>query len=1049
MQGGKFSAKNCNSMICIRNTKVLFYPKRGKMKVNPIISYTPTYYDNLVEKQKKLSSNPIKTKENISNNLYYSPINFEGRKKDRQDYKNLRTVTSSFTPESEDLYELGKTIAKRTGSKELETWHLYLASLYTLHKYAKNLDEGVETYDPAGRKKLPVATEGLIAPNFSIFANEQRRKKAEKVINTHIKSTIATFRQQEGKKPVSSKLIPSLGISPSKDTIDDLISAFDYAASVNNSSSFLDNYFLVASNYTKNLTLSKEAASFRHDLQKTFMIDNSSHKKKYHLRFFDDKADAIWKNLDIGNNAVFLCDANNKDSSNYLVSSFVNLINKPGQTYKNLKPETTDIVVLNEEASFEFVFDYIKEIAKDPKKAGRATVFVGDMISLIKNNPGAQISSSELGSLKNGALKLRNGGNVNFVFLMAPENYYANTANGADFSKVLSEYAIQTIPSLNATDAKKYLTDENGLKFVQNETGSEFSKSTIEKAIELTSLDDGNYPSKALSLLSSATKYYVDKKQLTPSDIERYIEETKALSETSSTGDKSNIIFDTGKTTEDIIGSPMTKKDAKSIVNQILNGTIGTKGFIAQLDNGSSYGGGRRHTAEAIAGEAKIPMIVINAKDFALKDIDALSQNASLSEMKIRKIVSTAKAQAEANENKTAMIFIENFDNFGANPLYGISSIYEQKAFSQLLDEMENARKNDKVNLIIVGSANMPGVIDPNIMKPYKFLNSIIVYPPQDSNERKEVLDYYIKKMNLEIAGETDEEKDKVVKSAAETTYGFTVADLMYLLDVVKSVQLERNKDKIDSSDFTEAYLRATSGRTNEMEISPARKKIVTSHEAGHAIALQVMYEIAEKAQIPWHLPDKVNFITLDPRGNFGGAMYHKNSGNEEYSFEKIMSDLVCSFGGHSSEKIIYNMTGSYGITSDMEHVTGLARAAVLDMGMGPKTGPAHVQRNALGSPDVSEKKLAIIEDDVDSFVNSAGEISDMIIETYKDFILKFTEKYSDKVGSGDCLISSETFIKELNEWRQNQPEEVQEQLKALENKISEIIKTTKTGKKN
>ena len=671
------------------------------------------------------------------------------------------------------------------------------------------------------------------------------------------------------------------------------------------------------------------------------------------------------------------------------------------------------------------------------------------MISLIKNNPGAQITSNELNSLKNSASKLKNCSSVHFVFSMAPENYYANTTNGADFGKVLSEYAIQTIPSLNATDAKKYLTDENGLKFVQNETGSEFSKSTIEKAIELTSLDDGNYPSKALSLLSSATKYYVDKKQLTPSDIERYIEETKTLSETSSTGDKSNIIFDTGKTTEDIIGSPMTKKDAKSIVNQILNGTIGTKGFIAQLDNGSSYGGGRRHTAEAIAGEAKIPMIVINAKDFALKDIDALSQNASLSEMKIRKIVSTAKAQAEANENKTAMIFIENFDNFGANPLYGISSIYEQKAFSQLLDEMENARKNDKVNLVIVGSANMPGVIDPNIMKPYKFLNSIIVYPPQDSNERKEVLDYYIKKMNLEIAGETEEEKDKVVKSAAETTYGFTVADLMYLLDVVKSVQLERNKDKIDSSDFTEAYLRATSGRTNEMEISPARKKIVTSHEAGHAIALQVMYEIAEKAQIPWHLPDKVNFITLDPRGNFGGAMYHKNSGNEEYSFEKIMSDLVCSFGGHSSEKIIYNMTGSYGITSDMEHVTGLARAAVLDMGMGPKTGPAHVQRNALGSPDVSEKKLAIIEDDIDSFVNSAGEISDMIIETYKDFILKFTEKYSDKVGSGDCLISSETFIKELNEWRQNQPEEVQEKLKTLENKISEIMKTTKTGNKN
>lgn len=1019
------------------------------MKINPIGSYVPSYYENRV---KNLSQNKIeetKSDSKYSSMPFYSNISFEGKRKDRQDYKNLKEMVNSFTPESEDVYELGKTIAKQTGSRELETWHLYLASLYTLQQYIKNLDEGVETYDETGRKKLPIATEGLVSPNSAIFSNEKRRKKAGKVINSHIKSTLATFRQKEGGQAKFSKLVPSLGISPSKDTIDDMVEAFDYAASVNNSNSFLDNYFLVASNYTKNLALSKEAKSFRHDLQKTFMIDSSSHKKKHHLRFFDDKADAIWKNLDIGNNAVFLCDANNKDSSDYLVSSFVNLINKPGQTYKNLKPETTDIVVLNEEASFEFVFDYIKEIARDPKKAGRATVFVGDMISLIKNNPGAQITSNELNSLKNSASKLKNGSSVHFVFSMAPENYYANTTNGADFGKVLSEYAIQTIPSLNATDAKKYLTDENGLNFVKNETKAEFSKEAIEKAIELTSLEEGNYPSKALSLLSSASKYYVDKSQLLPSDIERYIEETKTLSETSSAGEKSNIIFDTGKTTDDIIGSPMTKKDAQSIVKQIKNGTIGTKGFIAQLDNGSSYGGGRRHTAEAIAGEAKIPMIIINAKDFALKDIDALSQNASLSEMKIRKIVSTAKAQAEANENKSAMIFIENFDNFAANPLYGISSIYEQKAFSQLLDEMENARKNDNVNLIIVGSANMPGVIDPNIMKPYKFLNSIIVYPPQDSNERKEVLDYYIKKMGLEIAGETEEEKDKVVKNAAETAYGFTVADLMYLLDVVKSVQMEREKDKIDTSDFTEAYLQVTSGRSNEMEISPARKRVVTSHEAGHAVALQIMYEIAEKSQIPWHMPDKVNFITLDPRGNFGGAMYHKNSGNEEYSFEKIMSDLVCSFGGHSAEKIIYNMTGSYGITSDMEQVTGLARAAVLDMGMGPKTGPAHVQRNALGSPDVSDQKLAVIEKDIDSFTNAAGKISDMIVEAYKDFILEFTKKYSDRVGSGDCLISSETFIEELNNWRKNLPEEKQNELKSLEDKISKIISDTKNGNQN
>ncbi len=1021
------------------------------MKVNSINSYVPTYYGNLnknnsMEETNNKTSQALNSSEFSAQTMPYD-INFTGKKKTLQDRKYLKDLTNNFSPETEEIYESAKKLAKTFGSSELETWHLYLASLISARNYIKGIDEGVEIYDEAGRKKLPVALQDISGSSLSIFSNEKSREKVAKVINAHIKSTLKTFPEREKRGKLRLPIPANIGgVSPSKDTIDDLMETYDYIANLTNTNNFLDNYFLVAANYTKDAALSTESRKFRHDLQSAFMLDDSSHKSKYHLKFFDDKADSIWKNIDMGNNALYVCDADNEDASKYLISSFVNLINKPGQSYKNITPDKTEIVVLNKDASFEFAFDHIQDIATNPEMAGKTVVFVGNLITLAQNNSSSKVTFDELANLKNGAIKLKNGAQVRFLFMITPENYYANTQKGAQFGPILSEYAYQTIPSLNANDAKKYLTDENGLNFVKSETKKGFEKETVEKAIELTSLDEGNYPSKALSLLSSAAKYYVDKESITAADLESYVAETKALSETSSSSEKSNIIFDTGKTTADIIGSPMTKKDAQSIVKQIKNGTIGTKGFIAQLVDGSSYGGGRRHTAEAIAGEAKIPMVVINAKDFALKDIDALSQNASLSEMKIRKIVSMAKAQAEANENKTAMIFIENFDNFAANPLYGISSIYEQKAFSQLLEEMDNARKNDKVNLIIVGSANMPDVIDPNIMKPYKFLNTIIVYPPQDSNERKEVLDYYIKKMNIQIAGETDAQRDEIVKDAAETTQGFTVADLMYLLDVTKSVQLERNKDKIDSSDLLEAYLQVTSGRPSEMEISPAKKRVTTSHEAGHALTLQIMYEIAEKSNIPWHLPDKVNFITLDPRGDFGGAMYHKNSGNEEYSFEKIMSDIICSFGGHSAEKIIYNMTGSYGITSDMEYVTGLAKAAVLDMGMGPKTGPAHIQRNALGSPDVSDKKLVSIEEDIDSFINSASKISDLIVEEYKDFIIEFTDRYADKVGSGDCLISSKTFVDELNNWRNNQPQEKQERLKQLEDEIKTILNTAKNG---
>ena len=232
--------------------------------------------------------------------------------------------------------------------------------------------------------------------------------------------------------------------------------------------------------------------------------------------------------------------------------------------------------------------------------------------------------------------------------------------------------------------------------------------------------------------------------------------------------------------------------------------------------------------------------------------------------------------------------------------------------------------------------------------------------------------------------------------------------------------------------------------------MSDSWKKIVTSHEAGHALTLQIMYDIAEKQNIPWHLPDKVNFITLDPRGDYGGAMYHKSSSNKTMSFEKIMSNIVCSYGGHSAESIIYNMTnGSWGISADLEGITAFARAAVMDMGMGPKTGVAHIQRNAYGEPNVSDAKKQSIESDVDLFLNTGKEISDMIVENYKDFIIQFTERYSSRVGTGECIVPSEQFEKELNEWKSKLPESKQEELKNMEETILTLIQKAKTGENN
>ncbi|MBR5303537.1 MAG: hypothetical protein IKU37_01765 [Candidatus Gastranaerophilales bacterium] len=81
------------------------------------------------------------------------------------------------------------------------------------------------------------------------------------------------------------------------------------------------------------------------------------------------------------------------------------------------------------------------------------------------------------------------------------------------------------------------------------------------------------------------------------------------------------------------------------------------------------------------------------------------------------------------------MIFIKNFDNFGSNPLYGISSIYEQKVFKQLQDETDTIRAEGKYNIVVVGSMNIHEAIDENIQKPTEFLDELIIYQPKDSEQ--------------------------------------------------------------------------------------------------------------------------------------------------------------------------------------------------------------------------------------------------------------------------------------------------------------------------
>ena len=266
----------------------------------------------------------------------------------------------------------------------------------------------------------------------------------------------------------------------------------------------------------------------------------------------------------------------------------------------------------------------------------------------------------------------------------------------------------------------------------------------------------------------------------------------------------------------------------------------------------------------------------------------------------------------------------------------------------------------------------------------------------------------------------------------------------MTLLDKAKNVAKERKHKTIDKSDFTEAYLQLTTGRPSSAQDPQYRKDLVTSHECGHATNGIIMEELARKEGRLDHIGDSINFITLDPRGWFGGAVYFSDEVNPEYSFEKIFSGLVTDFGGNSCEKYFYGQDGSWGITADMEAATHMASMATMLMGQGKHFG----KKSLNGMWVISEKDKDNMNKDIDTMLTNARLVSDAITEVYADFNKEFVKKYSSKVGTGECIIQREEFVKMLNDWRAKQSVEKQKEFELLDKTILEVITATKRGVK-
>lgn len=950
------------------------------------------------------AQNPNYKQTNSFNNdycNYIKNISFSGNNDNNM--SKVENIMYYSDQASKKLINALKTEATRTGYDEVTPLHLFRYGLAETSQYTNDLLSGKKDYKTSSCP--PLASIFINDVCKDMFADKKLLKKVSPILTEYIKKFDEAIEKEKPQKSDSKTAVLSEYIVDyvfAQRKKDEKITTIDiYNALINRED---DSSYELQRNLWK-------------DLCGTLMENKFKPEERAPFSVYEKKAKGILKNISLGTDMFITYDATKETAYN-----FIDTVQKLQAESNNSK---TKIIQLNKHT----IPNYFSSVVNNAKKDKDNKYIIIANPSVIMDNAKCEDEFDDTFDSERDDFKetvLEHPSNVNFLFYDKKDNYYAE----GDLYNAFEEATIPTLSS--AQMIKSFKENPSLLKDIK----IPFSKPALEKVISASTQLDGVFPEKTQKLMKKIVSNNTGKKEITEKDVTNYIKAASYLFKKNNEDSSVDIQFDTGKKLKDIVGKASTKQEAESIVKQIKKGKLGTKGILIYSQD-SMAGSGRRFTAKAIAGEANIPYVEINSMDFGTRDVDLFGSNLS-PERSMKKLFSAVTTQAEGNSHKAAVLFVENFEYFSVGELI---STYHQKAMAQLLREMEKAEKAG-LNILVVGSVSDPNLVGESAMKSFKFVDTIEVSSPaHNKQERAEIIKHSLKEMKIKLNG-TKEEQENIIKYASDITYGFPNIYIKNLAKKALSVMAEKEHKFLTKSDLTEAYLQLTTGRPAIGRIENHEKHIVASHECGHATNLEVLNHLAKTQQKPWHVPQKVNFVTLDPRGNYGGAVYHGYDTNKEKPFETAFADIVSSFGGNSAEKRFYNMDGSYGITCDMENVRNISEGMVKVMGMGAKTGKMAIYDDE----NLSDNMKHMIEDDERVIINNAKITSDLITEVYEDFNKEFTEKYAPLVGTGECIIGGDEFKKALNEWKAKQPPEKQKEIKECDEVILEIIEATKKG---
>jgi cell division protease FtsH len=319
-------------------------------------------------------------------------------------------------------------------------------------------------------------------------------------------------------------------------------------------------------------------------------------------------------------------------------------------------------------------------------------------------------------------------------------------------------------------------------------------------------------------------------------------------------------------------------------------------------------GTGKTYLAKAVSGEAGVPFFSISGSDF-------VEMFVGVGASRVRDLFEQAK------KNTPCIVFIDEIDAVGRRRGAGLGGGHDEReqTLNQLLVEMDGFGLNEGV--IIMAATNRPDILDPALLRPGRFDRRIVVGKP-DVKGRESVLQIHAKAK--QIASSVD------FKVVAQTTSGFTPADLENLLNEAALLAARFNKKEIDMDDLRKAFVKVGIGTEKKSRvISDKERRITAYHEAGHAILFEVLTEI-----------DPTYMISVIPTGMAGGYTMPLPGEERGYITKKYMEQTIVSLlGGRAAEAIVLKDITT-GASNDIERATTIARSMVMKYGMSELLGP-------------------------------------------------------------------------------------------------------------